>query len=101
MIVKYLISNGAVIDATGGETNSTPLHWATSVGHLKMVVLLVKNGADPTILNLEGYNCLHLAAQFGKTSIVAYLLAKGVDINVTDAFFGRTALMWAAFRTTT
>lgn len=100
-IVKYLILKGAVVDAVGGETKSTPLHWATSVGHLKMVVLLMKHGADPTIMDSEGFNCLHLAAQFGKTGIVAYLLAKGVDINVPDAYFGRTALMWAAFRTTT
>lgn len=100
-IVKFLIIKGAIIDAIGGETKSTPLHWATSMGHLKMVVLLMKNGADPTIMSAEGYNCLHLAAQFGKTGIVAYLLAKGVDINVPDAYFGRTALMWAAFRTTT
>lgn len=100
-IVKLLIVKGAIVDAIGGETKSTPLHWATSMGHLKMVVLLMKNGADPTIMSAEGYNCLHLASQFGKTGIVAYLLAKGVDINVPDAYFGRTALMWAAFRTTT
>lgn len=28
-IVKYLIAKGAVVDAIGGELNSTPLHWAT------------------------------------------------------------------------
>ena len=29
----------------------------------------------------EGCGCLHLAAQFGHTSLVAYLVAKGQNIN--------------------
>lgn len=99
-IVKYLLSKGADVNAIGGDLKSTPLHWATRQGHLKMVVLLIQHKADPTILDGEGCNCLHLAAQFGFTSIVAYLLAKGIEINTPDAN-GMTALMWSAFRITT
>lgn len=46
-----------------------------------------------------GCNCLHLAAQFGHTSIVAYFIALGQEINAPDAN-GMTALMWSAFRVT-
>ena len=28
-LIKYLVSKGAVVDAIGGELQSTPLHWAT------------------------------------------------------------------------
>lgn len=46
-------------------------------GHLSMVVQLMKLGADPSLIDGEGCTCVHLAAQFGHTSIVAYLIAKG------------------------
>jgi len=96
-IVKYFLEKGAIIDAIGGDLKSTPLHWATRQGHLNMTVLLIKNGADPSILDGEGCNCLHLASQFGHTAIVAYLLAKGQEVNVPDAN-GMTPLMWSALR---
>lgn len=49
----------------------------TRQGHLSMVVQLMKYGADPSLIDGEGCSCVHLAAQFGHTSIVAYLIAKG------------------------
>ena len=64
-----------------------------------MIVLLMKNGADPTYKDGEGCNCLHLAAQLGHTAIAAYLVAKGCDINGPDAN-GMSPLMWACFRST-
>lgn len=62
-----------------------------------MVILLLKHGADPMLLDKEGLNCLHLATQNGFTSIIAYFLAKGYEINSPDTN-GMTCLMWAAFR---
>lgn len=53
-------------------------------GHLSMVVQLMKYGADPSLIDGEGCSCVHLAAQFGHTSIVAYLIAKG-QVGVTRA----------------
>ncbi len=35
----------------------------------------------------EGCGCLHLAAQFGHTALVAYLVAKGQNINTQVRFF--------------
>ena len=46
---------------------------------------------------LSGCSCIHLAAQFGHTSIVAYLIAKGQDVDMLDKN-GMTALMWASYR---
>jgi palmitoyltransferase ZDHHC13/17 len=48
----------------------------------------------------EGFQSLHLAAQFGHTAVCAYLLAHGVPVNSPD-MQGMTPLMWAAFRTAT
>lgn len=53
-----------------------------------MVVQLMKYGADPSLIDGEGCSCVHLAAQFGHTSIVAYLIAKGqVDETKATCFF--------------
>lgn len=48
-----------------------------------MVVQLMKYGADPSLIDGEGCSCIHLAAQFGHTSIVAYLIAKGQVKKIT------------------
>ncbi|XP_072448891.1 putative palmitoyltransferase ZDHHC13 isoform X1 [Chiloscyllium punctatum] len=96
-LVKYYVSKGAIVDQLGGDLNSTPLHWATRQGHLSMVVLLMKYGADPSLVDREGFTCLHLAVQFQHMPIVAYLVAKGQDVDVPD-MNGQTALMMAASR---
>ncbi|KNC81058.1 hypothetical protein SARC_06600 [Sphaeroforma arctica JP610] len=96
-VVKYLLLKGAIVDALGGHLQSTALHWAVRQGHLEMCVMLMSQGADPSIRDNQGYNALLLAAQFGHSSLCAYLVAKGVDIHSTDPD-GRTSLMWAAYR---
>ncbi|XP_070391018.1 palmitoyltransferase ZDHHC17 isoform X2 [Dermacentor albipictus] len=99
-IVNFYISKGAVVDAIGGELRSTPLHWATRQGHLGMVVLLMRHGADPSLVDGEGCTCIHLGAQSGHTAIVAYLVAKGQPVNQADSN-GMTPLMWSAYRVMT
>jgi ankyrin repeat protein len=96
-IVQLYIDRGAIVDAVGGELQSTPLHWATRQGHLPVVVYLMRFGADPTLRDGEGCSAIHLAAQFGYTPIVAYLLAKGISPDMQDRS-GMTALMWSACR---
>ncbi|XP_050435792.1 palmitoyltransferase Hip14 [Adelges cooleyi] len=97
-VIKYYISKGAIVDAVGGDLKATPLHWATRQGHLDAVVLLMAEGADPCFFDIEGHSCLHIAAQFGFTAIAAYMIAKGVDINLRDKD-GMTPLMWSAYKT--
>ncbi|XP_067012868.2 palmitoyltransferase Hip14 [Anabrus simplex] len=98
-IIRYYISKGAVVDAVGGELLATPLHWATRQGHLGSVTLLMQHGADPSLRDGEGCSCIHLAAQFGHTAIVAYFVAKGVNVNMQDRN-GMTPLMWSAYKVT-
>lgn len=54
-------------------------------------------GADPTIRDAEGVSCIHLAAQFGHTALVAYFIARGLNPDLQDRG-GMTALMWAAWK---
>ncbi|KAG7277667.1 hypothetical protein CRUP_025352 [Coryphaenoides rupestris] len=57
------------------------LSLGDEVGHdggvAKLGGQLLKYSADPSLIDGEGCSCVHLAAQFGHTSIVAYLIAKG------------------------
>ncbi|XP_065539502.1 palmitoyltransferase ZDHHC13 isoform X2 [Lathamus discolor] len=94
-LVKYYISKGAIVDQLGGDLNSTPLHWAVRQGHLPMVMLLLKCGADPGLIDGEGFSSIHLAVLFQHVPIVAYLISKGQNIDTTD-FNGQTPLMLAA-----
>lgn len=96
-LIEYFVSNGAIVDPVGGDLRATPLHWATRQGHLSAVVLLVNNGADPCFYDIEGRTCLHIAAHFGFSAIVAYLIAKGMDVNMRDKS-GMTALMWSSYK---
>lgn len=52
-------------------------------------------GADPSLRDTEGCSCIHLAAQFGHTALVAYFIARGVNADLRDRG-GMTALMWVS-----
>lgn len=96
-IVKFLLEKNAEVDAIGGDLFSTPLHWASRQGHLASVVLLVNAGANPLLKDAEGCSCIHLAAQFGHTAVVAYLIARDVSPDTFDTG-GMTALMWSSWK---
>ncbi|EGD72125.1 hypothetical protein PTSG_11551 [Salpingoeca rosetta] len=93
--IQYLLDEGANVDPVGGELQATPLHWAIRQGHMRVVVLLVKGGANTAFKDAQGYNPLHVASQFGFMNIAAYLVARGADVNAKDNN-GRTPLIWAA-----
>lgn len=80
-IAKYLLNIGVKVDPIGGELETTPLNWAARSGHVNMCVLLMQNGADPLIHDIEGFATIHLATMFGHSNVVAYLLVKGIDVN--------------------
>ncbi|NWX97529.1 ZDH13 Palmitoyltransferase, partial [Nothoprocta ornata] len=92
---RFYISKGAVVDQLGGDLNSTPLHWAIRQGHLPMVVLLLKSGADASLIDGEGFSGIHLAVLFQHIPVIAYLISKGQSVDTTD-FNGQTPLMISA-----
>eukprot|EP00127_Corallochytrium_limacisporum_P003241 Clim_evm90s147 gene=Clim_evmTU90s147 len=96
-VMRYLFSHGAWVDPVGGVLEATPLLWAVRQGQLDATMLLVKQGADLSSADKQGFNALHLAVQFGFAHIAAYIIAKGVDVESRDPD-GRNALHWAAIR---
>ena len=57
-----LLQKGANPNVTGGELCSTPIHWATRQGHLSMVILLLRYGANPETLDAEGVPAVAMMA---------------------------------------
>ncbi|TSM20271.1 Palmitoyltransferase ZDHHC13 [Bagarius yarrelli] len=99
---KELIEAGYDVRQPDKE-NVTLLHWAAinnradllKQGHLQIVIQLMRYGADPSLVDGEGYGSLHLAVLFQHMPIAAYLMAKGQEVDAPDAN-GQTPLMLAA-----
>uniref|UniRef100_A0A663F4D4 Palmitoyltransferase n=1 Tax=Aquila chrysaetos chrysaetos TaxID=223781 RepID=A0A663F4D4_AQUCH len=99
---KELVEAGYDVRQPDKE-NVTLLHWAAinnrqelvKQGHLPMVMLLLKCGADPSLIDGEGFSSIHLAVLFQHMPIIAYLISKGQNVDTTD-FNGQTPLMLSA-----
>lgn len=103
-LVEYLLEKGADVTAVGGFDNSPALHRAISQwNHVdpedrrKTVELLLKFGADPSVIDPDGDTALMSATSYGCLSAVEALLAHGVDVNQANEL-GFTALHTAAWR---
>ena len=64
-----------------GKDSFTALHFAAFHGNLSMIRLLVKHGAEINVVNKQGINMLHVAAQGDAPIAIAYFLEKGISIN--------------------
>jgi ankyrin repeat protein len=95
-IAKYLIENGAPVDA-GDRRGSTALAWAASKGHKAIAELLLSNGANANAKDQGGFNALYYAASGGQLDLAKLLLCQGTDLNA-QSNDGWTALHTAAHR---
>jgi ankyrin repeat protein len=66
------------------NTGRTPLHLASQCGHLEVVRLLIKHGADANTKNWSQMTPLHLASSSGIPESVQVLIELGADINARD-----------------
>ena len=73
---RFLLDNGADIDAVGGDLNSTALQWAACHGHLYMIHLLLSRGADPNLQNIQGFNTLQLITHSSAVMPLLYIVSE-------------------------
>lgn len=71
--------------------------WAAQRGHYYTVNLFLRNGADPLLTDVHGYNILHLATFDGNLLLLVLLLHHGIPVDSTDPQL-HTSLMWAAYK---
>ena len=75
---------------------NTPLHLAVLNNQPGLLEILLKNRADPHLLNAAGFSPMHLAAQRNSVSCLETLLSRGAADAALPDSSGRTAGWWAA-----
>lgn len=96
-VAEALVQWKADLNSRNSKANGeqTPLHWAARQGFQAMVTFLISKGAEIEAADASGNRALMLAAQFGRTDVVAALLKAGAQVNATNAASGATALAFA------
>jgi hypothetical protein len=98
--MEWLVRAGAELDAD--VYRGTALTWAAYRGRDEAVRWLLDAGAEvnrrgtfggPS--HAQGITALHMAAEQGKASTVAILLAAGADPSLRDDLYHGTAVGWA------
>jgi len=96
--VQLLLNNecAALMDAKD-LTKRTPLSYACEMGHIKVMEVLIANGACITdAQDQDGLSLLHWAAVGGHADVCQLLLNAGMDVDSRD-LARRTALHYAAY----
>lgn len=92
--LKILVRKGGLNIKDG--SGRVPLHYAAEGGHLRMIKLLIEQGAKIDSRGDSGVMPLHVAALRGHTHVMKYLLCEeGINVRCNR---GRTALHFAAER---
>ena len=77
----------------------TALHLACAAGRLKTTLLLLAEGADVSIRNKHGWNCLNLAiANKHRYGFIASLLTCAFDIFVKVWRIAKMVVYWTLKR---
>ena len=67
------------------KKGQTPLHYASFVGNIKIIKILIQNGADILSKTNNGFNVLHLATMGNKMTSFFYFIEKyKININSKD-----------------
>ncbi|XP_048240955.1 ankyrin-1-like [Haliotis rufescens] len=96
--VKRILSRGVVdVNSRDKKLGRTPLMMAAQKGHRRIFDLLMRKGANVTLVNAYGNNILHWACLGGHIAMVRYVLSQySVDVN-SRTKAGSTPLMKAAY----
>ena len=79
--IKWLISQGANVNASMSDQSWTPLLAAASVGHAQGIKVLLENGAKVDVGDVYGYTPLQYALWSKDEESVKTLISAGADIN--------------------
>ena len=96
-VATFLLEKGAEVGAVDGD-GQTALHWACVRGSLPCAELLLRSGASVSSRDVRGYDCAHVAAQYGHTGILYHFKIRwDAHLDALD-LDGRSPLHWAAYK---
>ncbi|CDF39470.1 unnamed protein product [Chondrus crispus] len=81
----------AVVGAADSISGNKALHFCAANGHLDILHVLLRNGADINVTNLSGSTPLHYAALTGQLEIVKELIRQNAQAVVENKY-EKTAL---------
>ena len=99
-VFQAIIDHRADVNATNKD-NRTALMMACDDNNEGIINVLLNAGANPNIVDVDGYTCLHYAA-YGECSkdVLETIISQGVDVNATNKH-KLTALRMACQRVNT
>ena len=84
------------------QSGLTPLHVASFMGHMNIVIYLIQHNANPDTPTVRGETSLHLAARANQTDIIRILLRNGANVDakarVSGAVWRASSLCFNAGR---
>jgi ankyrin repeat protein len=80
-LVQTLVARGAEVNKTGW----TPLHYAATGGHVRVMAFLIGAQAELDAGAANGTTPLMMAAMYGNAASVKYLLEAGADPEIRNA----------------
>ncbi|XP_048258101.1 ankyrin repeat domain-containing protein 1-like isoform X2 [Haliotis rufescens] len=93
--MKRLLTLNVDVNCRDSDSR-TPVMWAAGFGHGEVVELLVRKGADVSLVDEDGSSILHFACYAGDMEMVKFVLSLNVlDIESRGAL-SRTPVMYAA-----
>jgi ankyrin repeat protein len=87
--VNRLLSVGADVNVKNTRSGWTPLHWASTNGHVQVFMELVEYGADIEVKDSFGSRPLHLACSYGYLPVVIELLNPNDSNGATTSVLGK------------
>ncbi|KAL5460537.1 hypothetical protein EMCRGX_G033989 [Ephydatia muelleri] len=97
-MVMFLVDSGAPINEhSRNDYGPCPIHWGCVNGHIGIIGFFVDRGVPIDMTDMNGCTPLIIAAQYGQSLAISYLLQKGANRFHTDVN-GDGALHWAAFK---
>lgn len=98
VVMEYLLANRSPENEHSDNSyGPKPIHWACVRGHITIINLLLEHDVSVEECDHNGCTPLIVAAQYGQSLVLSFLLQKGADKFHMD-INKDTALHWAAYK---